>query len=420
MVDYLAPFATIQSLYASRGEPVPANMLPRAEIIAEPAHQDANGNEIAAIDHVPAWHGGLPVPRVLSTFATVYPNLNIANITIAQNGEVERRRQMEKTIQNRNELIKHSFLAKLPLDVMDTMHQAEFQPGHMHISQMDIRQTMSWAMDRFGGVPTEDVTKATQLVYKFFTVSDLINADSLDIAITKRQAILATLKPDARPTYFLIRPELDNAGRGHPAYADLIKFHYTTTAVDDMSFTTFRAAVRAKYNDLVALHYGAIVIWSAKQHDNGSASLAKTDVPNTHRKQAGGGPSISGGGAASNKECHNWMTGQECSDFCKTSGRRTHTPSCKGMCASLKAALEDSRTFNSMSNGDKTAARAAHQRGKEKGQPQGKNPNNRQQPRDSGKGGTIASAPASTNRRYGRASANAASADDDVVSSDED
>ena len=59
--------------------------------------------------HVPAWPGGLPVPRALSTFQTVYPGLNIANITIAQNGEVERRRHTEKIIQNRNELIKSSY-----------------------------------------------------------------------------------------------------------------------------------------------------------------------------------------------------------------------------------------------------------------------------------------------------------------------
>ena len=154
MIPYLAPFPTIQSSYASRGEPVPANMLPRAEILFEPADVDEDGNDIAEIPHVPAWQGGLPVPRILSTFASVYLGLNIANITIAQNGEVERRRQTERIIQTRNELIKSSFSAKLPQNVIDAMNQAEFQPGQIHISQMDTRQTMYWAMQRFGGVPS--------------------------------------------------------------------------------------------------------------------------------------------------------------------------------------------------------------------------------------------------------------------------
>ena len=89
------------------------------------------------------------------------------------------------------------------------------------------------------------------------------------------------------------------------------------------------------------------------------------------------------------------------------------------MCASLKTALDNSRTFNSMSDEDKTAAenQRKQERSKGNGKPQGKNPNTRQQ--NFSKGGTIAADPASNNRRNnGRA--NTASADDDVVSSEED
>ena len=409
-VGYFAPFPVIQSYYASRGEAVPVNMLPRAEILAEPADED---NNIAEIIHVPAWDGGLPVPRSLSTFQSVYPALNIANMTIAQNGEIERRRHAEKIIQVRNELIKSSFLAKLPHDVMDTMHQADFEPGQLHISHMDVRQTMAWAMTRFGGVPSEDVSKATLLVHKHFSASDLVNANSLDIAITKRQAILSTLKADARPSFFLIRPLLDLAGREHPAYVDLIKYHYTSTTVEDMSFNTLRTVVRSKYNDLVALHTGAITIWSSKQPDNSmAASTVKQAAGNV--KQAAGNPVHASKGKPN--ECHNWITGQECSDRCKSFGRYAHSPACKGMCASLKQAVINNRTFNSMSEADQTAARSAEQniRGQGKTKPHGKQP-----PRAFVKnGGTIASAPV-PRRTNGRANASVAS-EDDVVSSDED
>ena len=405
-VGYFATFPVIQSYYASRGEAVPDNMLPRAEILAEPADED---NDIEEILHVPAWNGGLPVPRSLSTFQSVYPALNIANMTIAQNGEIERRRHAEKIIQVRNESIKNSFLSKLPHDVMDTMHQADFEPGQLHISHMDVRQTMAWAMTRFGGVPSEDVSKATLLVHKHFSVSDLVNANSLDIAITKRQAILSTLKVDARPSFFLIRPLLDLAGREHPAYVDLIKYHYTSTTVEDMSFNTLRTAVRSKYNDLVALHTGAITIWSSKQPDN---SMAATTVKNaaSNVKQAANNPVQAPKGKLN--ECHSWITGLECSDRCKS--RLAHSPSCKGMCSSLKNAVINSRTFNSMSEADKTAARSAEQNMRRQGttKPQGK------QLRGFVKnGGTIASAP--IRRTNGRATASAAT-EDDVVSSDED
>lgn len=427
MANFLAPYHTIQSLYASRGEAVPAAMLPRAEILAEPAYENEDGEEIAAILHVPAWSGGFPVPRILSTFGSVYPGLNIANITIAQNGEVERRRQTERTIQNRSELIKNSLLAKLPHDIIDTMNQAEFQPGQTHLSQMDIRQTMSWAMDRFGDVPSEDVAKATRLVYKFFRVSDLVNADALDIAITKRQAILATLKPDARPTFFLIRPDLDKAGRGHPAFEDLVKFHYTTTAVEDMSFTTLRAAIRAKYNNLVALHNAAIAIWASKQHD-GSAALTNPAVTNANRK-AGGGASNSGGGGTGGSnsggggtnganECQNHLLGRICGLHYTCRTTYPHDAKRLGICKTFGPASDKAKLFDSMPAEQQKSVRAAKEA---KDNFKKGNHNRQQQPRDFSKGGTIASAPASFNRRHnGRASANAASADDDVISSDED
>ena len=405
-IGYLAPFAMIQAYYASRGEAVPPAMQPRAEVLAEPADED---NDIEEILHVPAWPGGLPVPRVLSTFGSVYPALNIANITIAQNAEVQRRRDAEKVIQNRNEQIKMAFLSKLPREIIDTMQQAEFELGQLHISQMDVRQTMAWAMNRFGGVPSEDVSKATLLVHKPFSVNDLINADSLDIAMAKRLAILSTLEENARPTFFMIRPKIDNAGRGHPAYGDLIKYHYNTTVVANMSFNTLRIAVRAKYNDLIALYTEAIVVWTEK-NDNASASLAKAHVPTTNRKQAGGGANTNGGSAGTN-ECREHLLGRNCGPHAACRGSYPHDTQRHGSCKTFINASDKAKLFDSMPADQQKAVRAAAKEAKEGNNKKGSNLN---------KGGTIASAPASNNRRYnGRANATS-SADDDVVSSEED
>ena len=300
-----------------------------------------------------------------------------------------------------------AFLSKLPREIIDTMQQAEFELGQLHISQMDVRQTMAWAMNRFGGVPSEDVSKATLLVHKPFPVNDLINADSLDIAMAKRLAILSTLEPNARPTFFMIRPKIDNAGRGHPAYGDLIKYHYNTTAVANMSFNTLRIAVRAKYNDLIALHTDAIVVWTTK-NDNASASSASTT---TNRKQAGGGANTNGGSAGTN-ECREHLLGRNCGPHAACRGSYPHDTQRHGSCKTFINASDKAKLFDTMPADQQKAVRAAAKEAKEG--------NNKKIGNIYQKSGTIASAPASNNRRYnGRANATS-SADDDVVSSEED
>ena len=302
-----------------------------------------------------------------------------------------------------------AFLSKLPREIIDTMQQAEFELGQLHISQMDVRQTMAWAMNRFGGVPSEDVSKATLLVHKPFSVNDLINADSLDIAMAKRLAILSTLEENARPTFFMIRPKIDNAGRGHPAYGDLIKYHYNTTVVANMSFNTLRIAVRAQYNNLVALHTEDIVIWTSK-HDNGSASLAKSHVPTTNRKQAGGGANTTGGSAGTN-ECRDHLLGRNCGPHATCRGSYPHDIQRHGTCKTFINASDKAKLFDSMPADQQKAVRAAAKEAKEGNNKKSGNIYHK---------GTIASAPASNNRRYnGRANATA-SVDDDVVSDEED
>ena len=45
-IGYLAPFAMIQAYYASRGEAVPPAMQPRVEVLAQPADEDNDIEEI--------------------------------------------------------------------------------------------------------------------------------------------------------------------------------------------------------------------------------------------------------------------------------------------------------------------------------------------------------------------------------------
>lgn len=410
-------FGTLTRFYASYDPPIIASPeeQPRAavEFVPEVIADAANGIVgVPAVQARRAWIGGLPIPNEVPSAATMFPNVAAHQVTTQQYNAVTAAVTKTKTITERDTAVKDRLMEALPTAYITSLQTAEMGPGH--ITTMSAVQLLRAALQNFGTIYPHEIPGVISSITAPFTSADLMSSESLHLALVKRQQKQEIIPAAARPPYYQLMPLIHNAFGTHPTGTDLINKHFEGTPVLEQTIPTLVTVVDLHYTNLIAKHAVAIDKWFL------TATAASTI------KHAAGNPAASSAAPAKSNECHRWMTGQQCSDYCKTSGKLTHTPSCKGMCSSLKVALADSRTFHSMSTEDKTAARAAENqkkqdRSKVYGKPQGKNPNNSKQPRDFGKGGTIAAAPASNNRRnYGRASANATSADDDVISSDED
>ena len=407
---FTTDFQTLQLFYASLDPPIipTAAEQPRAavafvaEIIADAANNIVGA---AAIPAQRAWLGGLPIPHEIPTAASMFPNVQPQNVTTHQYNAVVAAATKTKTITDRDSAVKDKLMEALPRDYITTLQTAVMGPDH--ITTMTSVKLMRAALAHFGTILPHEIDSVISTITSPFTPDDLFSSYTLRMALLQRQQRKELIPLTAQPLYFTLMPAIHNALGSHPTAQDIISKHFEIVPVIQQTIPTLIFVVDQHYENSLAKHAEKILKWRS------NATAAASTV-----KQAAGNPVHAPVHAPKGKpnECHNWITGLECSDSCKTSGKFAHSPSCKGMCASLKNAVLNSRTFNSMSESNKTAAREQQIRRKGKEKTQGT-----QQPRSFVKnGGTIASAPITTNRRnHGRATVSVAT-EDDVVSSDED